>query len=149
MKHLKILFWLSIFLLSPLHAQQNASPQTEIINNIHAMWKAIEKGNLPDYMQYIHPQYSLFGEGDAYLHKGKDKEAIDIGDFINRAKGVRTFMHQPEVVVRGDTAWITYYWSDAGTISGERYTSRGKSTRIFVKESGKWLCIHSHFTELP
>ncbi len=123
--------------------------RTSIINNVHAMWKAIETNNLKDYMQYIHTDYTLFGESDAYLHIGKDKEAIDIGDFINRAKGVRTFMHQPEVTLRGNTAWLTYYWSDAGIIGGERYTSRGKSTRIFVKENDKWLCIHSHFTELP
>jgi len=149
MKPLKIL--LLIVILNPLSAVaiESKPDSAIIINNIHAMWKAIETGNLTNYLQYIHADYSLFGEGDAYLHQGKDKEAIDIGDFINRAKGVRTFMHQPEVVVRGDTAWITYYWSDAGTISGERYSSRGKSTRIFVKEGGKWLCIHSHFTELP
>ncbi|PCJ48646.1 MAG: hypothetical protein COA74_08025 [Gammaproteobacteria bacterium] len=120
-----------------------------IISNIKAMWKAIETNNLPDYLEYIHPDYTLFGESDAYLHKGKDKEAIDIGDYIGRAKDVRTFMHQPEVIVRGDTAWITYYWSDADYVSDVRFTSRGKSTRIFVKENGRWLCIHSHFTALP
>ena len=63
-------------------------------------------------------------------------------------KNIRTFMHQPEVIVRGDTAWITYYWSDSGISKkdGSRFTSKGKSTRIFVKENGKWLCIHGHFT---
>ena len=130
-------------------ASQKQDDQASIIANVHAMWKAIENDNLNDYMQYIHPDYTLFGESDAYLHEGKDKEAIDIGDFISRAKGVRTFMHQPKITIRGDTAWLTYYWSDAGVISGKRYTSRGKSTRIFVKEKGQWLCIHSHFTELP
>ena len=24
-----------------------------------------------------------------------------------------------------------------------------KSTRIFVKEDGKWLCIHGHYTAVP
>lgn len=128
---------------------EKQADKTQIISNVHAMWKAIETNNLKGYMQYIHPDYTLFGESDAYLHSGKDKEAIDIADFINRAKGVRTFMHQPQVVIRDNTAWLTYYWSDAGIINGKRYTSRGKSTRIFVKENGKWLCIHSHFTELP
>ncbi len=130
-------------------ASQKQDDQARIIANVHAMWKAIETDNLKDYMQYIHPDYTVFGESDAYLHEGKDKEAIDIGDFISRAKGVRTFMHQPKITIRGDTAWLTYYWSDAGVISGKRYTSRGKSTRIFVKEKRQWLCIHSHFTELP
>jgi len=26
---------------------------------------------------------------------------------------------------------------------------RGKVTRIFVRENGVWLCIHSHFTAVP
>ena len=57
-------------------------------------------------------------------------------------------MHQPQFTVRGDTAWITYYWTDQSIDrqTGERGTSRGKSTRIFVKENGRWLCIHGHYT---
>ena len=138
-----------IAITAAFSASADESDSQAIINNINSMWTAIEENRLDDYMRHIHPDYSLFGENDAYFRKGKDKERLDIADFLSRAKGVRTFMHQPEVVVRGDTAWITYYWSDAGTLSGERYTTRGKSTRIFVKENGEWLCIHSHFTEQP
>ncbi|MFT6046302.1 MAG: ketosteroid isomerase-like protein [Arenicella sp.] len=123
--------------------------KTQIISSIHSMWKAVQENDLDSYLQFIHPDYSVFGESDAYLHEGKEKEEIDYRDFLSRAKGVRTFMHQPKVNVRGDTAWITYYWNDAGYLSGERYTSRGKSSRVFVKENGRWLCIHSHFTALP
>jgi len=39
-------------------------------------------------------------------------------------------------------------WKDNGTTNGEEFSSRGKSTRIFVKENGKWLCIHGHYTLL-
>ncbi|MCZ6693723.1 MAG: hypothetical protein O6939_07445 [Bacteroidetes bacterium] len=46
-------------------------------------------------------------------------------------------------------AWIVYDWSDSGTSNGKAFASRGKSTRIFVKEDGKWLCIHGHYTLLP
>ncbi|MFQ3246581.1 MAG: hypothetical protein ACI9SP_003234 [Arenicella sp.] len=57
-------------------------------------------------------------------------------------------MHQPKVTVRGDTARMTYHLNDAGYIQGERFTSRGKSTRVLVKENSKWPCIHSHFTAI-
>jgi ketosteroid isomerase-like protein len=143
-----LLFVLPLLVLAN-HAQAEQTDEQQIISNIHAMWKAVETDNLKAYLKHIHPDYTVFGEGDAYLHKGKDKEAIDYADYLQRSEGVRTFMHQPEVTVRGDTAWITYYWNDAGYISGKRFTSRGKSTRIFVKSNGQWLCIHSHFTELP
>ena len=147
---MKKLLSVALILLAFSHnLQANQTDQQQIIANIHAMWKAVETDNLKAYLKHIHPDYSVFGEGDAYLHQGKDKEAIDYADYMRRSEGVRTFMHQPKVTVKGDTAWVTYYWSDAGYISGKRFTSRGKSTRIFVKENEQWLCIHSHFTELP
>lgn len=140
---------LTTLLANASTSQDSRDDKTQIISSIHTMWKAVQENDLDSYLQYIHPDYSVFGESDAYLHEGKDKEEIDYRDFLSRAKGVRTFMHQPKVNVRGDTAWITYYWNDAGYLSGERYTSRGKSSRVFVKENGSWLCIHSHFTALP
>lgn len=135
-----------------LRAQEgkiNDSDSAKIIQAVVDMWDAIEKGDLPRYSQYIHADHSSFGESDAYLSQGKKKEVNSIKDFISRSRGVHTEMHQPEVMIRDNTAWLTYYWSDYGVVNGTRYTSRGKSTRIFVKEEDKWLCIHSHFTELP
>ena len=58
-------------------------------------------------------------------------------------------MHDPKVNINGNTAFITYFWLDAGSTDGEPFSTRGKSTRIFVKENGKWLCIHGHYTLLP
>jgi len=140
-------FLLSLIFSSPLFAQHD--DESQIIENVQQMWNAVSENDLEKYLSYIHPDYSVFGEGDVYLHEGKAKERIDYADYLGRASGVRTFMHQPKVTVRGDTAWLTYHWNDAGYIKGERFTSRGKSTRVFVKEDGKWLCIHSHFTAIP
>jgi ketosteroid isomerase-like protein len=141
------IFFLSLFLSTSLFAQQD--DERQIIAAVHSMWKAVAENDLEQYLSYIHDDYSVFGEGDVYLHEGKDKERIDYADYLGRANGVRTFMHQPKVTVRGDTAWLTYHWNDAGYLKGERFTSRGKSTRVFVKEDDKWLCIHSHFTAIP
>jgi ketosteroid isomerase-like protein len=147
MRILLAIFFSSVLLANVSYANQSA--QEQIIDNVHSMWKAVETNNLNAYLKHIHPDYSVFGESDVYLHQGKDKEAIDYGDYLGRVEGVRTFMHQPQVIIRGDTAWITYHWNDAGYSSGKRFTSRGKATRIFVKEKGQWLCIHSHFTAVP
>ena len=58
-------------------------------------------------------------------------------------------MHQPKVTVRGDMAFITYDWTESAEIEGKRATSRGKSTRVFVREKGRWLCLHGHYTAVP
>ncbi len=114
-----------------------------------AMWDAIEKGDVDRYATYVHPGFTSFGENDTYLTEGKDAEVRNYRAYLQRATGVHTDMHQPVVTVRGDTAWITYYWTDAGTLDGKRFTSRGKSTRVFVREGGRWLCIHGHYTAVP
>ena len=118
----------------------------EIRAALVAMWEAIEKGDVDRYATYVHPQFTSFGENDTYLTEGKDAEVRNYRAYLQRATGVHTDMHQPVITVRGDTAWITYYWTDAGTLDGKRITSRGKSTRIFVREGGRWLCIHGHYT---
>lgn len=114
-----------------------------------AMWQAIEQGDVDRYATYLHPDFTSFGENDAYLNEGKDAEVRSYRDYLKRAVGVHTDMHQPAVTLRGDVAWITYYWTDSGVADGKRFSSRGKSTRIFVRERGSWLCIHGHYTAVP
>jgi len=114
-----------------------------------AMWDAIERGDVEAYAQYVHPDFTQFGENDPYLAEGKESEVGSIRRYVGRATNVHTEMHQPGVTVRGDVAWIVYYWTDSGEVEGERFSSRGKSTRIFVRENGKWLCIHGHYTAVP
>ena len=112
------------------------------------MWDAIEQGDVDRYATFVHDDFTSFGETDTYLNEGKAKELRGVAGWTGRSADIHTEMHQPEVTVRGDTAWITYYWTDESIsrATGERETSRGKSTRIFVRENGRWLCIHGHYT---
>jgi len=133
-------------LATPLAAQP---AEQEVIATLEAMWAAIEGGDIEAYARHIHPEFTQFGENDVYLASGKEPELRAIGDYLTRARDVHTEMHQPAVTIRGDVAWITYYWTDSGWSGGERFTSRGKSTRIFVREDGRWLAIHGHYTGVP
>ncbi len=137
---------LAVFTPSYVWAQDE---EQEIIDTLVAMWAAIEAGDLDAYAQYVHPEFTAFGENDVYLAEGRALELRSYGDYLNRARDVHTEMHQPEVTIRGDVAWITYYWTDSGYTDAGRFTSRGKSTRIFVREDGRWLCIHGHYTAVP
>lgn len=143
----------ALMFAAPMSRADDASDHQAIEDAIVSMWAAVEAGDVDRYMTHIHTDYTLFGEGDIYLQSGKALERASYTDYLGRVKNVRTFMHQPEVTVRGDTAWITYYWSDSGIYTtgskaGERFTSQGKSTRIFVREGTDWLCIHGHFTDV-
>jgi len=139
-----------VVFVSQLSAQSSSSKDEEAIKaTLVAMWDAIEKGDLERYASYVHPDFTSFGENDVYLASGKELDRRNYADFMKRAENVRTEMHHPEVKVMGEVAWMTYYWTDSGVVDGERFSSRGKSTRIFVKDNGKWLCIHGHYTAVP
>ena len=114
-----------------------------------SMWSAIEKDDIDTYAAYIHPDFTQFGETDPVLRIGKKAEVAGIASWLENSSDIHTDMLEPRITVNGNTAWIVYYWSDRGFTEGVEFTSRGKSTRIFVKENGKWLCIHGHYTLLP
>ena len=130
-------------------AAEPSSDAEQVKATLNAMWEAIERGDAEAYAQYVHPDFTQFGESDVYLAQGKDLEVASIRDYVKRTTDVHTEMHQPIVTVKGDVAWIVYYWSDSGVVGDERFTSQGKSTRIFVREDGRWLCIHGHYTAVP
>jgi len=121
----------------------------EVKSVLVAMWKAIEDEDIVGYAKYVHPDFTQFGEYDSVLREGKEAEVKGIKGWIDESDNIHTEMIDPKVTINGNTAWLTYYWSDNGTTNGEPFASKGKSTRIFVKENGKWLCIHGHYTLLP
>lgn len=139
-----------LLLLELLPAQREGTPEAEAVKQtLVQMWAAVERGDWEAYAGFIHPDFTAFGENDPYLLEGKEKEVRSIRSYLTRVRDVHTEMHQPRVTIRGDVAWITYYWTDEGYAGAERFTSRGKSTRIFVKQDGRWLCIHGHYTAVP
>ena len=144
---------LTLFFSTLLFAQSTAKPapseKDAVISTLIAMWDALEHNDIDRYASFIHPSFTSFGEEDTYLNSGKEYEVRTYTNYLKHAKNLHTDMHQPEVNVRGDVAWITYYWTESADVDGKHVSSRGKSTRIFVKENGKWLCIHGHYTYAP
>ena len=114
-----------------------------------SMWDALEKHDLERYASYVHNDFTQFGENDSTLLVGKENEVAAIKNWMGRSSNVHTEMIDPRITIKGNIAWIVYYWSDGGVSNGAPFSSRGKSTRIFVKENGQWLCIHGHYTSLP
>jgi ketosteroid isomerase-like protein len=146
---------LTVILTACESNKEKAGPST-IINEEAAikstmidMWDAIEKQDLTRYANHVHPNFTQFGETDSVLLEGKSAEVNAIKSWMEHSSGVHTEMIEPKITIQDNVAWVVYYWSDAGLTHGKPFTSKGKSTRIFVKENDQWLCIHGHYTLLP
>jgi ketosteroid isomerase-like protein len=156
--------WVCLILMAiPVACTQSVSPdndsstdqadilklEEEVKATLVKMWEAIENEDIELYASYIHPDFTQFGESDPTLSIGKEMEVNGIREWIRNSSNIHTEMEEPIVVIRDSVAWIVYYWKDNGSTNGDAFSSRGKSTRIFVKEEGRWLCIHGHYTLLP
>ncbi len=133
---------------SNIDQQEELKQQEEVKATLVKMWDAIEKEDIELYASYLHPDFTQFGESDPKLTIGREAEVNGTKEWIKNSSDIHTEMEEPIVVVKDSVAWILYYWKDRGTTGGEAFSSRGKSTRIFVKENGRWLCIHGHYTLL-
>jgi ketosteroid isomerase-like protein len=140
---------LALVLAVLLPASAAGSPEDEVKATLRAMWDALERGDLDAYASHVHRDFTSFGENDVYLAEGKDLELRSYGAYLRRAKNVHTEMHQPKVTVKGDVAVVLYYWTESAEVEGKRVTSRGKSTRVFLRENGRWLSWHGHYTAVP
>lgn len=127
-----------------VESEKEAVKQTLI-----SMWDAIENEDINEYASFVHPDFTQFGEYDSILRIGKNAEVSGIKSWIETSENIQTEMHDPIVTINGNVAWIVYYWSDQGSTDGVDFSTRGKSTRIFIKENGSWLCVHGHYTLLP
>ena len=145
-------FFIAVTTLLISSCTQTISEEKEIANikaGMIDMWDALEKQDIDRYAKYVHPNFTQFGETDSVLRVGKPAEINAIKEWMLHTANIHTEMHEPKVTIKNNVAWVVYYWSDSGTNNGKPFTSKGKSTRIFVKENGQWQCIHGHYTLLP
>ncbi|MFE3866606.1 nuclear transport factor 2 family protein [Flavobacterium sp. LS2P90] len=70
---------------------------------------------------------------------GKDPNRIAAAEMLNS-----------KVQVYGDTAILTYNFAGVSkNKEGEIKTNRAKSTRVYVKQGGKWKLVHANFAPDP
>ena len=62
--------------------------------------------------------------------------------------GVQLIRRNTNIFHYGDTAWACYQWEFAGFVQGKAMNARGQTTLVFVKQSGRWLIVHNHTSQI-
>src|SRR4030095_4274554 len=139
-KLMVMLVCVSMFHLSSF-AQSNDQITNDLIAMVKAEWAAdIANAPMADQMKSYADDYTEFSNDYATRVDGKSMN-MTIGEANTKGKSHRLAaqMLNPKVQVYGDCAILTYNYAgviqDAG---GETTPARAKSTRVFVKQNGKW-----------
>ena len=119
----------------------------ELIGLTKAQWTSDMAGDTSDGSQILHADCTMFVPTFPYRLDGKDI----IYKFRNaEASGsdklVMAEMSNEKVQVFGDTAVLTYnFVGMSKSKDGVVKPIRSKSTRVYVKEDGRWLLVHANF----
>lgn len=128
-------------------AAEDPRVAAEIIALVRHQWDAEISGQ-PTSEQTITmaDDYTEFGEDYPVLFSGKalmDRYSAAPFD----AKILFAEMMNPKVQVYGNTAVLTYnYLAHAKGSDGRIKEILSNSTRVYVRQAGHWMLVHSHFS---
>ncbi len=136
------------FVAPPVFAADNAAVANDVMAVVRAQWAAEIAGKpaadelvsaADDYTEF-NPAYPALVIGKATTVRLYDALAPDSKTLVGE-------MMNPHVQVYGDTAIVSYnYGGVIKTSDGKTKPTVGNSTRVYVRQGGKWMLVHGHFS---
>lgn len=132
----------------------NQSVADDVISMVKAQWAAEVKDstNVTEQMKNIADDYTEFNGDYATRLEGKalNMRLAEAGGGSS-IKTAAAEMANPKVqVYNGDVAILSYnYVGLTKDKDGKTEPSRAKSTRVYVKQHGKWMLVHANFGADP
>jgi ketosteroid isomerase-like protein len=131
---------------APVRAADDPKVAAEVTALARAQWASEIAGQTAgQQMAAVADDYTEFNADYPTLLVGKSL-ATGMADVPGYQKPVFSDMQNPRVQVYGDTAILTYNF--AGIIrggDGKTQPATAKSTRVYVKQGGKWMLVHANF----
>lgn len=150
MKALLMTACLSAMLLfgSSANAAENPKVAAEIIALVRSQWEGEIKGTaVEDQMSTVADDYTEFSHELPVLLSGKPlMERFSTAP--SDGKTLYSEMLGPKVQVYADTAVLTYhYLGYFRERDGSMSKSLEKATRVYVRQNGRWMLVHAHFSQ--
>ncbi len=119
----------------------------EVIAITKAEWAAWMKKDVAAIYKNVADDFTVF---DSEYPTRLDGKAMNVRLEEARASGsgalVAAEMANPKVQVYGDVAILTYNFIGARkNKDGEVEATKGKTTRVYVKQGGQWMLVHANF----
>jgi uncharacterized protein (TIGR02246 family) len=147
MKTLKVLVVLFLFLL--VTSSTFAQDKEDVLAVVNNALEAFNQHNLATFFSYFTTDVSVF----TYVVSPLRHDAADFKSFIEGTTSLAYVnLHQQEYQVQiynADAAVVTGYftftWMEKG---GQMNYQTGRVTTVEVKQDGKWLIAHMHFSKM-
>jgi ketosteroid isomerase-like protein len=131
---------------TPVQAADNPQVAAEVIALARAQWASeIAGATMAQQNVSLADDYTEFNGQFPTLLVGKTM-STRMGEITLNDKPMYSDMQNARVQVYGDTAILTYNFAGLRRASdGKVDPSLAKSTRVYVKQGGKWMLVHANF----
>jgi len=136
----------ALILSTPVQGAENPQVSAEIMALARAQW-ASEIAGEPMAQQNVSlaEDYTEFNGDFPTLLVGKTM-STRMGEVTPNDKAMYSDMQNARVQTYGDTAILTYNFAGLRRAAdGKIAPSLAKSTRVYVKQGGKWMLVHANF----
>ncbi|MFQ5817523.1 MAG: nuclear transport factor 2 family protein [Terriglobia bacterium] len=126
---------------SALQAEEQA-----ILQVVRNGWEAVRTKQMEQIAAFFANAASIFYDDQAYRVQGKQAIVRDFEAWLAQTSLHSYQILDPQVQVLGDTAILTYYFTDSGVTAGKEFTHAGKISVVFTKQDGTWRALHQHIS---
>jgi ketosteroid isomerase-like protein len=134
----------SIVAPEPLTAAAREAEAERIIAVERNAWEAIKARQPEGLASYFADDASIFSEGSAYRMTGKANLVRGLAVDMESTELRAYQMLEPQVRILGDTALLTYYFTEEGSSAGKDFSNAGKISVVFVRRDGTWRALQEH-----
>ena len=134
---------------TPVQAADNPQVAAEIMALARSQWASEIAGEpMAQQNATLAEDYTEFNGDFPTLIVGKTM-STRMGEVTPNDKAMFSDMQNGRVQVYGDTAVLTYNFAGLRRAAdGKVAPSLAKSTRVYVKQGGKWMLVHANFSPL-
>ena len=137
-----------LLVAGPLAAAEPDATAAEIMALAKAQWSAEDQSKTAaQAWSSVANDYTEFNSVVPTLVEGKATAARFYDASLQSGnKGMVSEMINPHVQVYGDTAILAYnYAGVTKDREGKMQPNLAKSTRVYVRQNGKWMLVHANF----
>ena len=127
-----------------LAERDSTESEAEALKAARALEEAIIRNNPDEIGSFLDDDWIIVDPNGGTINKVRLLQVIKSGALSHEA------MNSEDIRVRvyGNTAVITALTSSKAKYMNNEFSTREKTTDVFVKRDGKWLCVITHLTTL-
>ncbi len=121
--------------------------QKELIEIEEKCAEAFNRKDIDSILQYFSDRISGFSSTRHERFSGKEELRQTFEYYLNEAQEVNYRFTDPETVVLGDIAILSFYWTVTLKNNGKVTEVAGRGTHVFQKAPSGWQIVHEHFSK--